>query len=248
MKRASRPLALVSMLALGSGSQAALLDKGLITVDTATGLQWLDLTESNGYTFAQMTAQLAPGGLFTGWRIATAAEVGNVLTEVGFPVTPYKRFESFMTVNGNLVVTPLLTQQIAAFGDLFSLNVKGLGPGYGFQAEVSDIIPGTSNYHPLFYGTASVANTQFASDADSGVTGNGWYVYHEVTTGFEEHTADANTAFFLVQGVPAIPEPETYALIVLGLGAIGWYGRRKRRMSANVPTDAGAGCTKARSK
>jgi len=81
------------MLAFGSSSQAALLDKGLITVDTTTDLQWLDLTESNGYTFAQMTAEVAPGGAFSGWRIATAADVGNVLTDVGFPVTPYKRFE-----------------------------------------------------------------------------------------------------------------------------------------------------------
>jgi len=206
-KRASRALALVSMLAFGSSSQAALLDKGLITVDTTTDLQWLDLTESNGYTFAQMTAELAPGGAFSGWRIATAADVGNVLTDVGFPVTPYKRFESFTSVNGNLVVTPLLTQQIAAFGDLFGLNVKGLGPGYGFQAEVSDIIPGTSNYHPLFYGTASVANTQFASDADSGV--------------------------------------RTLSLFWVLAPSVGVAGARGMR--GDVPTDAAAGCTKARS-
>ena len=154
-----------------------------------------------------MTAELAPGGALSGWRIATAADVGNVLTDVGFPVTPYKRFESFTSVNGNLVVTPLLTQQIAAFGDLFGLNVKGLGPGYGFQAEVSDIIPGTSNYHPLFYGTASVANTQFASDADSGV--------------------------------------RTLSLFWVLAPSVGVAGARGMR--GDVPTDAAAGCTKARS-
>ena len=168
LNRASKAIAWFSLLACSVGAQAALLDKGLITVDSSSGLQWLDLTQSNGYSFAQMSGQLAAGGEFAGWRIATAAEVADILTQVGLPVTPYQRFETFSTVNGQLVVTPQLTQQIAAFGGLFGLNVRGLGPAYGFEAEVCDLIPGTSTYHPLFYATASVANAQFASDADSG--------------------------------------------------------------------------------
>jgi hypothetical protein len=234
LNKASKAIAWLSLLACTVEVQAALIDEGLITVDSSTGLQWLDLTQSNGYSFAQMTGQLAAGGQFAGWRIATAAEVANILTQVGFPVTPYQRFETFSTVNGQLVVTPQLTQQIAAFDSLFGLNVHGLGPAYGFEAEVSDVIPGASTYHPLFYGTGSLANTQFASDANSGVTGNGSYVYHEVTTGYEEHTADANTAFFLVQAIPAVPDPSTYSLMLMGLAAVGWCGGRRRGNPASA--------------
>lgn len=32
--------------------------------------------------------------------------------------------------------------------------------------------------------------------------------------------------------VPAVPEPETYAMLVAGLGLLGWVGRRRKQQIA----------------
>lgn len=34
--------------------------------------------------------------------------------------------------------------------------------------------------------------------------------------------------FEQTRGVPVIPEPETYALMLAGLGALGWVARRRK--------------------
>jgi len=70
---------IVMFLVLSTSSQAALIsldwnntDDNLITHDTVTGLNWLDLTETRGMTYETVTSQ------FNGWRYATTAEVVNL--------------------------------------------------------------------------------------------------------------------------------------------------------------------------
>ena len=47
----------------------------LITHDTVTGLNWLDLTETNGVSYNYVSTQLGSGGKFEGFRYATVEEV-----------------------------------------------------------------------------------------------------------------------------------------------------------------------------
>jgi hypothetical protein len=47
---------------------------GLITRDTVSGLDWLDLTETNGLTYEYVSGQLGAGGQFDGYRYATNSE------------------------------------------------------------------------------------------------------------------------------------------------------------------------------
>ncbi|MEO0425190.1 MAG: hypothetical protein AAF184_22835 [Pseudomonadota bacterium] len=46
-----------------------------ITLDTDTGLSWLDWSVTLGQSFDEVTAQLGPGGTYEGFRFATNAEV-----------------------------------------------------------------------------------------------------------------------------------------------------------------------------
>src|SRR5258707_10339255 len=48
---------------------------GSITLDTSTGLLWLDLPLSQGLSWFQAEQAIQPGGLFDGYRHATANEV-----------------------------------------------------------------------------------------------------------------------------------------------------------------------------
>jgi hypothetical protein len=43
----------------------------LITRDSNSGLDWLDLTETNGLSQNYILTQMGSGGLFDGWRYAT---------------------------------------------------------------------------------------------------------------------------------------------------------------------------------
>ena len=46
-----------------------------VTRDTATGLEWLNLTFSTNRGVDEVQAGLGPGGMFAGWRYATRDEV-----------------------------------------------------------------------------------------------------------------------------------------------------------------------------
>jgi len=47
-------------------------------VDQSTGLIWLDLTITANHSYNDVAANLAPGGVYAGWRYATPAEVATL--------------------------------------------------------------------------------------------------------------------------------------------------------------------------
>lgn len=78
------PLLLVALLCC-SGAHASLIevdlfDAGdkLITRDTDTGLDWLDLTETTGISYDDMLLELGVGGMYEGFRYATTADVDGL--------------------------------------------------------------------------------------------------------------------------------------------------------------------------
>ena len=56
------------------------------TLDTETGLVWLDLTESTNYSHTQILAEIQPGGVFEGYHLATGAEVAELFANAGIPL------------------------------------------------------------------------------------------------------------------------------------------------------------------
>ena len=69
---------------VGNGSEPR--DGFNLTVDTTAGLEWLDLTLSTGLSFDEVAAELGPGGLFEGFRHATAAEIATFWGNAGITV------------------------------------------------------------------------------------------------------------------------------------------------------------------
>jgi hypothetical protein len=58
---------------------------GALTLDTRTGLTWLDVPFSAGLSYDQVVAAMQPGEEFQGFRYATAQEVFDLFTSAGIP-------------------------------------------------------------------------------------------------------------------------------------------------------------------
>src|SRR5262245_22659843 len=75
---------IVAMMLFCAPAQAVpLVDEGLTTLDPNSGLRWLDATESTGFSYNDVNAELAPDGKFFGYRYATPDEVATVFTNAG---------------------------------------------------------------------------------------------------------------------------------------------------------------------
>jgi hypothetical protein len=60
-----------------------------LTVDTTSGLGWLDLTATAGLSYQQVLADTQPGGIYSGFRFATVQEVLNLYSDAGIAGTGY---------------------------------------------------------------------------------------------------------------------------------------------------------------
>ena len=77
------------LLISASLTEAALIDNGTFTTDTATGLDWLDMSNTDGNSYNQTLTAISAGGSLDGWRFATSAEFdGLINAAVGSPYTP----------------------------------------------------------------------------------------------------------------------------------------------------------------
>jgi len=63
----------------------------------------------------------------------------------------------------------------------------------------------------------------------AGLNSTDGILFHAIWTG----ASDGAESFFVV-GTPAIPEPETYAMMLAGLGLLGFVARRRRQSFGNV--------------
>ena len=79
-----RGLAIASLL-IAMSSSATLIDLGVVTRDTDTGLDWLDLTESGGIGYDGVAFGFG-GFLADGWQIANEAQVCDLLSNHGVPM------------------------------------------------------------------------------------------------------------------------------------------------------------------
>lgn len=127
-------IALSAVLLLGlSGNAQALLESddwktpgdNLITRDTDSGLEWLDLTATSNLSYDYVSARLGIGEEFEGFRYANGAEVATLWTNAG-GTAPY---DGYSTANDGLfdILAPL-------FGDLAyeagESGVNAVGEGY----------------------------------------------------------------------------------------------------------------------
>ena len=107
-RRLRHGLAILPMLLVGLPSQAALIDLGNVTRDTDNGLDWLDLTQTQGFTRAEVAGG-AGGFLAQGWSIASETQVCGLFSTHANPSTPCPgQFSSSVSGNVNELLIDLM--------------------------------------------------------------------------------------------------------------------------------------------
>lgn len=201
-ERNHNPRQLAGMILAGmvftGTAQAALVARDLdapgdakITLDTESGLRWLDLN---------LTIPLAVNSAnqFTaaGWSVATLTQVQDLIGH---------HFGSSFT-NGTRI--PVASSDAQAFVDL-------LGPTFG-----ADIAWGR------FQASSSSVAGQAIVRFDSGLES---YLIQD--SGFGSGEPHSFSGVFYVMTQP-VPEPESYAMMLAGLGVLGAVARRRKRKAA----------------
>jgi hypothetical protein len=216
----------VVVVALGSVSANADLFEldfnssgdGLVTLDTDTGLEWLDLTETDGYQQLEI-ANGAGGFLSSGWQIADVYQVCNLFSYAG-GIDIDACLSSTAATLGDVTEA---YYQFASGPETASL-ISLLGPNDGKSSY--DWLVGTFfSSNPNDAGRACIfANT--SSQPCWSLGSPGGFVVSDLN-GYAGSSRPGQ-GVFLVKST-TVPEPSTLALFGLGLLGMGLARRRKER-------------------
>jgi len=164
-----------------------------LTVDTATGLGWLELTASTGRSYQQVLAATQPGGIYSGFRFATAPEVLNLFSDGGIPGTGYYSLS-----------TPAIQSVITLLGASGLIN--GLPGLFGLSATSTS--PGVQNA-PAIYATGNNGTEEYWVNGGGALYGGG--------TEYGVTTSDPALGSWLVANVPESPDATLYVLAAASL-------------------------------
>lgn len=226
----------------GYGLSAEIIEKRLYRIDA-----WEHLFVERGHPMKQRIV-LGLVGVLVALAIAGRASAATIVEVTGgtdtstfYPgqsvTTPGSGPYDNLTFNWfNSLNAP------AAYGTLFLLSQTYTGtpaalntftPGYMAQATAA------GNLYTFASGVTLQSSTQyfFFANGQGDISGYSTNVYSGGNMSFGDNTgfypdvgSDAN---FRLSGVAAIPEPEAYAMMLAGLGLMGFVARRRKHRDAN---------------
>ena len=173
-----------------------------ITIDTATGLEWLDWTLSTNRSYDDVSTQFGVGGNYEGWRHATAEEAVVLFQNAGIT-----NIDSDLS-NPRTVVSDL----VSLLGDT-TTNLLGVPGSVGITGSLSD--DPESRFIGVLDPTGQISPAS-----------NSAYVF---TYDLLESFAADPYGHALVRSSNLIPEPSTIALLAIGLLVVGGHVSRKSR-------------------
>jgi hypothetical protein len=194
----------LSMVGFNGGAQASLisLDSSFgadtITYDTATGLEWLDLTVSTNQSYNDVIGLL--GGTYVGFRYASTSEVEGLFDDVGI-------VGNF----GNIIdASALAAEALLSQWGMTSVNSPTFMQSFFFTGDV-----GSSS------GTRKTGLLEVDHNRGS------WQALGDSYDLIESASNDSYGSA-LVRVHQTVPEPGVLALVGLGLAGLAMTRRRAR--------------------
>ena len=216
-------VALILVLALSANVNASIIDNGNhVTVD---GVEWLDLTETDGWTYNQTLA-------LTGYHVASFAEFSAMFSQFADPTDQlgidivsngpcfdYGTGARCDSVGDTGFTDNLFSQYFGATNEGINASLHSLY-SYGFYAD----------------GTATRLGGIASADRSDPLQNDFLFEYYARTNDYE-HIANGTTqwdlsGWFMVQDSPTtsdVPEPSTFAIFSLALIGIGFARNMSRR-------------------
>jgi hypothetical protein len=200
----------------------------LATLDTETGIEWLDLTQTDGMSINHVESLL--NSTFSGWRLPTSSEVTEMLVNA-FPSE--SNFYEFGT-GSVLKYSATVNTEVTDFTALFGVTRNSNGNDYTYGIFKSSSNP-TSNV--MFSGARKstapnevilFSNINASSDLNSSWDARGVYLVSDGGTTLSSQldpSLNANNAN--APAVADVPVPTTLGL--MGLGVLGFVTRRRLR-------------------
>jgi hypothetical protein len=201
-------VALLVSLGASASAEAGLMaatDGGLaVTIDTASGLEWLDAANTLGDVVSTATAD------FPQFHLATQSQVESLLVDAGYPAGQLPNGSTSDSTSGNLLASTL--------GYSLNVWVQYYGPeASGWEYES----------YAYYLDSASTGVDQLSLDVRNPPIGSdGTYPeFSQLGDGFG--TGSSNNFVMLVK---VVPEPATFWAFALGGAALGACMKRKRRV------------------
>ncbi|MFZ5527774.1 MAG: PEP-CTERM sorting domain-containing protein [Pseudomonadota bacterium] len=199
---------------------AALVDQGKTTLDTESGLEWLDLSESRGYTVNDILNNRAPA--LAGWRLAALPEVQNLFVQFGFGIeeavyAPTDADASAALNRAAALLGPVHAgdSSISVFGTVNAPKFDDYANGYFYPLIGASL---TSSWDQDWNPTQTIG-------VDLVVPGNG--------NSYAGINASGAAHFLVRTAVPSVPEPATSALFLLGSALLACRHRQKAKAASS---------------
>ena len=211
LDRAKNLTSIVTLLCIMSAASHASLvsvdsawGAGSLTADSATGLQWLDLDLSTDISYNNMLTELGGGGLYAGYRYATASEVESLFINAGIVDV---NSGSAANVAPALELITLLgtTQSFRGVDEIFGITATMTTTGE--VGAVSAVLDHSYNGGVAFYDANTQSGPVYGLDYNDASIGN-WLVK---TT--------------------EVPIPSAFILFSSALACLGMLKRKLRKQS-----------------
>ncbi len=102
MKNYKQGISVLLLIASCQSATAAFVQGSNFVTDTDTGLDWLHLGETEGYSYSQVLTQTGAGGLFEGWSFASEQQLTDFFNHAGGSGN-YKAAASTLLSDGSIL-------------------------------------------------------------------------------------------------------------------------------------------------